>query len=93
MSPDRLAILQYRKVHMRLLILIGQSALCRLGTTIVFVALYYKSFGSGSKAPQAPRPTDTSKSPLRSPSKSPGNVASGSMPQWDMESAGKRSNS
>ena len=73
--------------------LIGQYALCRLGTTIVFVALYYKSFGAGSKAPPAPRTIDVSKSPLQSPSKSPGDIASESMPQWDMESAGKHSSS
>ena len=71
--------------------LIGQHALRRLGTAIVFVALYYKSFGGGSKAPQAPRPSDALKSPLQSPSNSPGDVASGSVPQWDMESAGKHS--
>jgi len=66
---------------------------CRLGTAIVFVALYYKSFTGSKQAPQAPK-TSPAKLPVRSPGRTPGrsprDPATGK-PQWDMESAGRRS--
>ena len=68
-------------------------ACCRLGTAVVFVALYFKTFAKGRQAQQAPR-SSPSKAALRSPGstpvKSPKRLSAGK-PQWDMESAGKRS--
>lgn len=62
---------------------------CRLGTAIVFLALYYKSFVGAKQPPPAPR-ASPSKVPLKSPSRSPLEARSGKL-QWDMEAAGKHS--
>ncbi len=66
---------------------------CRLGTAVVFVALYFKTFSKGKQAQQAPK-SSPAKDPLRSPGKTPTRspkLASTGKPQWDMEAAGKRS--
>ncbi|CAL5223690.1 g6242 [Coccomyxa viridis] len=64
-----------------------------LGTAVVFVALYFKTFSKGKQAQQAPK-SSPAKDPLRSPGKTPTRspkLASTGKPQWDMEAAGKRS--
>ena len=71
----------------------AMHAPCRLGTAIVFVALYFKTFTKGKQAQQAPKSSPL-KAPLRSPGSTPvksPKLSTTGKPQWDMESAGKRS--
>ena len=66
---------------------------CRLGTAVVFIALYFKTFTKGKQAQQAPKNSPL-KDPVRSPGKTPTRspkLANTGKPQWDMEAAGKRS--